>query len=233
MAKPAVLITGASRGIGRALAERFIAAGCQVAGCSRKEPETPLDGYRHFCLDVADEKAVKKLFADLRKEFGGLDILINNAGVASMNHSLLTPLSTVERVFKTNVEGTFLFCREAAKTMKNAGRGRIVNLTTVAVPLRLEGESVYAASKAAVESLTQILALEFAPFGVTVNAVGPTPVKDGGLIDSVPREKIDQLLARQAIPRMATFDDVYNVVEFFCREESDFITGQIVYLGGV
>jgi 3-oxoacyl-[acyl-carrier protein] reductase len=233
MAKPSALITGASRGIGRALAERFVSAGHRVAGCSRKEPERPLDGCRHFCLDVSDEKAVKKLFSEVRKEFGGLDVLINNAGVASMNHSLLTPLSTVERIFRTNVAGTFLFCREAAKLMKNAGRGRIVNLSTVAVPLRVEGESVYAASKAAVESLTQVLAREFAPFGVTVNAVGPTPVTEGGLIENVPRDKIDQLLARQAIPRMATFDDVYNVVEFFCREESDFVTGQIVYLGGV
>lgn len=228
-----MLVTGTRKGIGRHLAERYVARGWRVVGVSRGKPDWTLDGYDHHEADVADEKAVKALFLALRKQHGRLDALINNAGIASMNHVLLTPLETMESIFRTNVFGTFLFCREAARLMSQDKRGgRIVNFATVATPLKLEGEAAYAASKAAVVSLTEVLARELAPFAVTVNAVGPTPI-DTDLIRSVPKAKMDALIARQAIPRMGTMEDVANVIDFFLREESDFITGQVVYLGGV
>jgi 3-oxoacyl-[acyl-carrier protein] reductase len=116
--------------------------------------------------------------------------------------------------------------------MRATGGGRIVNVSTVAVPLRLEGEAIYAASKAAVETMTRILARELAPLGITCNAVGPTPIETD-LIRNVPREKIDRLIASQAIHRLGQPRDVANVVDFFLRPESDFVTGQVVYLGGV
>jgi 3-oxoacyl-[acyl-carrier protein] reductase len=181
---------------------------------------------------VADEAAVCDMMAAVRKEFGRLDALVNNAGIASMNHVLLTPVATVRKILETNVTGTFLFCRESAKLMRVGKAGRIVNFATVATPLKLEGEAAYAASKAAVESLTQVLARELAEYGITVNAVGPTPVMTD-LVRSVPKAKMDSLVARQAIRRFGEFRDVLNVVDFFLRPESDFVTGQIVYLGGV
>ena len=228
-----VLITGTRKGIGRFLAERYLDAGHQVIGCSRSDENViQHDNYRHVRLDVSDDEAVKKLFVNIRRDFERLDALINNAGVASMNHFLLTPRKTVDRVFETNFHGTFLFCQEAAKLMQRRKNGRIVNFSTVAVPLKLEGEAVYAASKAAVVTLTQVLARELAPYQITVNAVGPTPVQTD-LIRSVPDDKIQALLDRQAIRRFGEMDDVANVVDFFLRPESSFITGQIIYLGGV
>ena len=227
-----IVITGTRKGIGRYLAEQYLAAGDRVVGCSRDENDLQHENYRHHCLDVADEEGVKKLFNATRKEFGQLDVLINNAGIASMNHSMLTPLSTIERVLSTNVTGTFLFCREAARLMQKKQCGRIVNFATVAVPLKLDGEAIYAASKAAVVSLTEVLAREFAPLGITVNAVGPTPVKTD-LIRNVPEDKIQALLNRQAIPRFGEYRDVANVIDFFISSASDFITGQVLYLGGV
>ena len=228
-----MLITGTRKGIGRHLAERYAAQGWHVVGVSRGKADWKLANYEHHELDVADEKAVKQLFLDVRKAHGRLDALINNAGIASMNHVLLTPLATLQSIFATNVFGTFLFCREAARLMSSAKvKGRIVNFATVATPLKLEGEAAYAASKAAVVSLTEVLARELASLSITVNAVGPTPIETD-LIRSVPKAKMDALIARQAVPRMGTMDDVANVIDFFLREESDFVTGQVVYLGGV
>ncbi len=229
---PVTLITGASRGIGRYLAEHYLRIGHRVIGCSRREVDWDKDGYTHYTANVSNEKAVKRIFLEIRKSCGRLDHLINNAGIASMNHSLLTPLSTVHEVLNTNLVGTFLFCREAAKQMQKRGYGRIVNFTTVAVPLKLAGEAVYVASKAAVESLTQVLARELAEFGITVNSVGPVPIETD-LIRSVPKEKIDHLVSQQAIPLMGTVEDVANIVDFFLKQESGMVTGQTLYLGGV
>lgn len=227
-----ILVTGTRKGIGRFMAEQFLARGWIVAGCSRGASDLEHANYTHYQLDVADEKAVVSMLQNLRRQHGRLDALINNAGIASMNHALLTPGSTLKKVFATNVFGTFFFCREAAKLMGRRKTGRIVNFATVATPLKLEGEAVYAASKAAVVSLTEVLARELSPLGITVNAVGPTPVPTD-LVGSVPQEKMTALIARQAIPRYGTMEDVLNVCDFFLKEESDFITGQTVYLGGI
>ncbi|HXS83779.1 MAG TPA: SDR family oxidoreductase [Methylomirabilota bacterium] len=232
MSQRVMLITGTRKGIGRHLAEHYVAAGYHVIGCSRTAADWELPGYEHHCVDVADETAVQRLFQHIGTRHGRLDAVVNNAGIASMNHVLLTPLSTVRNVFSTNVFGTFLACREASRLMIRGGAGgRIVNFATVATPWDLEGEAAYAASKAAVESLTRVLARELAPFAITVNAVGPTPVATD-LIRSVPKEKIDALLARQAIHRMGEMRDITVVIDFFLQPESDFVTGQVLYLGG-
>ena len=229
---PTMVITGTSRGIGKYLAQHYVGQGFQVLGCSRSQVEWEAANYRHVCLDVFDEKAVKGMFADIRRTYKRLDVLINNAGVASMNHALLTPLKTAQKILNTNFIGTFLFCREAAKVMQRRRYGRIVNFVTVATPLKLEGEAIYAASKAAVLNLTQILAKELAEGGITVNAVGPGPVKTD-LIRAVPQEKLQHLLHQQAIHRFCEFEDVSNVIDFFIQPDSNFVTGQAIFLGGV
>jgi 3-oxoacyl-[acyl-carrier protein] reductase len=227
-----IVITGARKGIGRFLVEHYLRNGHHVAGCSRKESDLSHDRYTHYCLDVADETAVQQMFSDIAEKQGRLDVLVNNAGIASMNHVLLTSTSKAKEIIETNFIGTFVMCREGARLMKKNRFGRIVNLASVATPLKLEGEAVYAASKAAVISFTQVVAKELAAFGITVNAVGPTPI-DTDLIKSVPKEKLDQLIGLQAIKRTGTFSDVANVVDFLIRPESEFITGQVIYLGGV
>ena len=226
-----MLITGSRKGIGEQLVKHYVAKGVRVLGCSRKNVAYKFDNYQHFCLDVSDESAVKALFFNIKKSYGRLDCLINNAGIGLANHSLLTPNKSIQNIMGTNFTGTFLFCREGARLMKKNSFGRIVNLTTVAVPLKLEGEAVYSASKAAINSLTQILGKELAEFGITVNAIGPTPIKTD-LIRSIPKEKIESLINSLAIKRYGEIRDVINVIDFFIKPESDYLTGQIIYLGG-
>ena len=226
-----VVITGTRKGIGKYLAERFLAAGWVVAGCSRGEASISHDRYTHYRLDVSNEKEVVRMVREVARS-SGIDALVNNAGMAAMNHLLLSSGTAGRSIFECNFFGTFFFLREAAKIMQRVKRGRIVNFTTVAVALDLEGEALYASSKAAEERLTRVAARELGDFGITVNAVGPTPVKTD-LIRQVPADKIDALLSRQAIKRFGEMEDVARVVDFFLDEQNDFVTGQIIYLGGI
>jgi 3-oxoacyl-[acyl-carrier protein] reductase len=230
--RPVALITGTRKGIGRHLAEHLADRGYMVVGCSREMADWSIGNYEHVLADIAEESDVKRLFAHIQKQYRRLDVAINNAGIASMNHALLVPIATFDRLFAVNVRGTFLVCREAAKVMRTRRFGRIVNFTTIAAPLALEGESIYAASKAAVENLTRVLSRELASFGITVNAVGPSPIETD-LIRGVPKDALQKLLDRLAIRRFGTFADVANVVDFFINPGSDYVTGQILYLGGV
>ena len=223
-----ILITGSRKGIGRYLAETFLERGYKVLGCSRGDSDLDHEFYQHYKCDVSNETEVIKMIRLIGKNHGGIDILINNAGIASMNHILSTPGTTIKKLMDTNFTGTVLFCREVSKLMmRKKTKGRIINFSTVASPLNLEGEAIYASSKAAVQKFTQIAAKEFAPFNITVNCIGPTPIKTD-LIKAVPKDKIDLLLNSQAIK-----EDVLNVIDFFISNKSNFITGQTIYLGGI
>lgn len=227
-----ILITGTSKGIGKYLSEYYLEKGDTVIGCSRGKQSITHDRYTHYEGNVAEESDVKNIIRGVRKKYGNLDVLINNAGIASMNHLMLTPTKTMKKILDTNLTGVFLFTREAAKLLKKKGGGSIVNFSTVAFPLKLEGEAIYAASKAAVVNFTQISSKELAPWNIRVNAVGPTPIYTD-LIKGVPKNKIDELVNQQGIKRLGKFEDVSNVIDFFICDRSDFITGQVVYLGGV
>ena len=229
--QPVALVTGTRTGIGRYVAKQLVAAGYRVVGCSRQPADWKLEGYAHFQADVSDESQVKALLANIRRDYKRLDVTFNNAGVASMNHSLLMPAATLDRIMSVNVRGTFLVSRESAKLMRQKRWGRIVNLSTVAVPLSLEGEAAYVASKSAVEGLTRVMSREFAELGITVNAIGPGPIETE-LIRNVPKEAIESLLSRLPIHRMCRAGDVFHVLQFLIDRKSDSITGQVIYLGG-
>jgi len=227
------LITGTSQGLGQFLAQQYLAAGARVFGCAVVPDETLRhERYRFAQLDVTDEKAVAAWVQGAARQAGRIDILVNNAGVASMNHSLLMPAETAKRLLLVNTLGTFLASRECAKIMQRARFGRIVNFSSVAVPLRLEGEAMYAAAKAANEEFTRVFAREVAAFGITCNAVGPSPIPTD-LIRNVPKDRIDALVGRMAIKRLGSKEDLWPVISFLTSEEAGYITGQVIYLGGV
>ncbi len=225
-----LVLTGTSRGIGRYLAEHYCGQGWTVAGCARSESDFSHDNYHHQNVDVTSEDAVVAWISSIKKEFGRIDGVINNAGAANMNHALLTPGKTVDRLLEVNFKGTFLVCRETAKVMQRHKSGRIVNFSSVAVSLSLEGEAVYAASKSAVETYSRVLAKELAKLNITVNVIAPAPVKTD-LIAGVPEEAMRRLIDQLAIKRYATFEDIVNVTDFYLSPNSSFITGQVLTLG--
>ena len=226
-----MLITGASRGIGAHLRQRFRDQGAWVAACARSMTPAEDEGGWDQPVDVTDEGAVRGWVRGAYRRSGRLDVLINNAGAAQMNHALLTPLSALRGVLELNYLAAFSASREAAKLMRRARYGRIINLSTIAVPLLIEGEMAYAASKAALETATRVLAHELAPMGITCNLVGPSPV-DTDLIRGVPAPKLEALLRRFPLGEMASVEDVAYAIEVFARREAGQLTAQILYLGG-
>lgn len=231
MSDRVTIVTGARKGIGRFLAEHYTRLGHRVIGLSRTASDLAVENYEHMELDVADEAAVIKTFAGIRRNHKKIDHLLNVAGVAGMNHVLLTPGTALKSMFETNVFGTFFCSREAAKIMQKAQWGRIVNFSTVAVPLRLEGEAAYVASKAAVVALSQVMARELAPRGITVNVVGPT-VTDTDLVRTVPADRLESLLNRQAIPERGSMEDIAATIDYLLSDSARHITGQTLYFGG-
>ena len=227
-----MLITGTRKGIGRHLAETYACRGFIVEGCSRGGASFEAEGYTHTEMDISDEKAVKAWISGIARRHGRLDCVLNNAAVASMNHVLLTPAKTANRMLAVNVTATMIVCRDAAKVMMRRRYGRIVNFTTIVDPIGLAGEAIYAASKSAVKTFTRILAFELGAWGITCNSFGATPIMTD-MIKGVPQDKIDAVVNNLAIKRLGSLDDCVNVCDFFINPLSDNITAQVIYLGGV
>ncbi len=221
-----LVVTGASRGIGRYLCEQ-LSNEYEVVGLARNPPGDT--GFRFAKVDVTDndqiKAAIKKL--SLQRIYG----LINCAGIASMNLFMTTPQDTVRRIFEVNTIGTMNACSALLPSMIRYKEGRIINFSTIAVRLGLEGESVYAASKAAVEAFGRVLAKEVSKYSITVNTVSPNPIETD-LIAGVDKGKIDSLVDRQAVKRKGEVEDVLNVVRFYLDAKSSLITGQNIVLGG-
>jgi 3-oxoacyl-[acyl-carrier protein] reductase len=226
-----MVITGASRGIGRGLAEHFIARGYRVAGCSRG-PSTLTDPrYSHSLVDVADERAVRSWIRGIRNDLGVADVLVCNAGVAKAARLLtMTDGATLDEVVRSNVYGTFFVCREMARLMMAAGVGRIVTISSMAVGLHEEGTSAYGAAKAAIVEMTKVLARELAPHGITANVLAPSMYPSDAF--AALGEKVqDRARAKLTIQRTLTIAEIANVVEFFAAPESRAVTGQVIHLG--
>jgi len=223
-----VIITGASRGIGRYCANYLQATGYRVIGIARHaDPEA---AFEIRVGDVSDYESVSRAFHDIRRD-RSVFALINAAGIASMNLLLTTPPETIKRIVETNLLGTIYTSQLAAPALIRRGVGRIINFSTIAVAIGLQGESVYVASKAGVEGFSRSFSREMAPHGVTVNVIAPGPVQTD-LIAKVAPEKIQAVVDRQIIRRMAVAEDVLRVVLMLLAPESNMLSGQVFHIGG-
>jgi len=236
------IVTGAARGIGAALAQRLAADGFAVvvnyAGSAKAAAEVvgaiEAAGGRATAVqaDVADEAAARRLFDEALRVYGRVDVLVNNAGVMPPSMPVLvdTDDETFDQVFRVNVKGSFHMMREAAKRL--AQGGRIVNFSTSLVGLASPGYTVYAASKAAIETMTNILAKEMRGRGITVNAIAPGPTATELLTNGKTPEMLERLAKAAPLERLGTPDDIAAAVSFLVGRDGAWINGQTLRANG-
>jgi 3-oxoacyl-[acyl-carrier protein] reductase len=227
-----VVITGSSRGVGKSLALYFLSRGAQVIGLSRKEGSITHEKYQHYSVSVSDAKEVQATFVKIAKAFPRIDILINNAAVLTSRYSLIMPAANAQAMVDTNILGTFYVSRECAKIMQKSKFGRIINIGSMASALEPMGDSIYSACKAATISMAAVMAKEYASFQVTCNTVAITAIETD-MLAQLPRDKIDEIIQKLPVPRYATEEDVFNVIDFFSSERSSYISAQTIFLGGI
>jgi 3-oxoacyl-[acyl-carrier protein] reductase len=227
-----VLVTGSRRGVGRLISEHFLQHGAKVAGFARGEATFEHPNYVHFQVDVSDPAAVQKGFAALKKVTEVVHVVVNNAAVLTSQYAMIMPPAAAQAMINTNLLGTFMVSREASKMMRKTKWGRIINIGSMAASLEPIGDSVYAACKAGVSTLANVMARELAPLNVTCNTLGVSGIQSD-MLAQLPKEKIAAVIAGLPLPRFAEPDDILNVIDFFASDRSSYITAQTVFLGGV
>ncbi len=234
------LVTGASRGIGAAVAQRLARDGFTVvinysgnaAPAEELAREIEQAGGKALTAkaDVSEAQAVRRMFDAAETAFGGVDVLVNNAGIMMLASLAEADDANFDRQIAVNLKGTFNTLREAAKRLRDGGR--VINFSTSVVGLKLETYGVYAATKAAVETLTAIMAKEMRGRNITVNAIAPGPVATDLFLSG----KSDELIARMAkmnpLERLGTPEDIASAVAFLAGPDGGWINGQTLRANG-
>ena len=224
-----IIVTGASRGLGQAIAERLIEKGEDVIGLARSVSGITIDAIE---CDVSDYTSVKNASREIKRMKKPVKAFINAAGIASMNLAVTTDESTVQRLIQTNLVGTIYCCQTIAPIMLRQKYGSFINFSTIAVALSLKGESVYAASKAGVESFSRTFAREMADFNVRVNCIAPGPIRTD-LLRGITDIQIEKITSQQVIPKQFQKSDVCDLVELLLDEKAASLSGQVLNIGGV
>ena len=224
-----IIVTGASRGLGQAITERLIESGEDVIGLARNTSDLKINAIE---CDVSNYNSVKNASKEVRRMKKPVKAFINAAGVASMNMAVTTDESTVQKLIQTNLAGTIYCCQLFAPIMLRQKQGSFINFSTIAVALALKGESVYAASKAGVESFSRTFAREMADFNVKVNCIAPGPIRTD-LLRGITDTQIEKITSQQVIQKQFLKSDVCDLVELLLDGKASSLSGQVLNVGGV
>nr|WP_196107942.1 MULTISPECIES: SDR family oxidoreductase [unclassified Ochrobactrum] len=234
------IVTGASRGIGAAIAERLgrdgfkvivnYAGNAAMANAVVARIEATGGVALSAQADVADPVAVKKMFDAAETAFGGVDVLINNAGIMTLSPLAATEDLDFDKTVSVNLKGTFNTMREAGRRLRD--NGRIINFSTSVVGLKLENYGIYAATKAAVETLTAIMAKEMRGRNITVNAVAPGPTATDLFLDGKSEELVARMAKMSPLERLGTPEDIAGVVAFLAGPDGAWVNGQTLRANG-
>jgi glucose 1-dehydrogenase len=239
------LVTGGARGIGLAIAQRFVAEGAKIviADIDRSAGEAAAallgsTGCRFVSADVGARDDVERLIAETAKAFGGIDILVNNAGIVHAADFLDIAEADFDRVLRVNLKGAFLTGQAAAKKMVaqvKAGKppGAIINMSSINAVLAIPNQVPYCVSKGGIDQLTKVMALSLAPYGIRVNAIGPgsilTDILKTIVTDTESKRKI---LSRTPLGRIGDPEEIAAIALFLASGEASYITGQTIYADG-
>lgn len=235
------LVTGASRGIGRACALRLAKDGFTVMinyAHSAKEAENVLSLIQEnggdgmiYQADVSKLDDVKRMMRDVVKAYGQIDVLVNNAGIVRDEYVLMLNPDTLNACFDLNVKGYFYCAQQAVLKMFRRKCGAIINMSSVSGILALPGQSVYGATKGAINTMTATMAKELAPYGIRVNAVAPGFIETE-MLDALPPEKKEEYLNAIPLHRLGSVEDVAGVVSMLASDDAAYITGQVITVDG-
>lgn len=231
------IVTGSGKGIGKAIVNRLItenyfviAADTDAKSGKKLLAEFKKDKIQFAKADISKEKTVKNLFEKILKEYKSIDVLVNNAGIIRDNMIWNMSVEDFDLVSNVNLRGTWLMCREAAKTMKEQKQGRIINISSRAW-LGNRGQSNYSASKAGIIGLTRVLALELGKYNVLVNAIAPGLI-DTPLTQKLEKDILQKLIESQPTKAMGKPEDIAHAVAFLADEKTNFISGQVLHVDG-
>ena len=240
MSDKIAVITGASRGIGKAILKDMADAGYTVVGTATSDAGAA--GIREYIkelgasgdaavLNISDDSSITDFFAWLKSSFGGLAVLVNNAGITKDNIALRMKDDQWSDVIDTNLSGTFKMCKAALKMMLKPRYGRIINMASVSSVSGNAGQSNYAAAKAAVIAMSKSMAVEMAAYGVTVNCVAPgfTATDMVNAMDDKAKAMIEQIVPMK---RMATPEEIAFAVQFLASERASYVTGETIQVNG-
>ena len=237
MSDKVALVTGASRGIGRACAEELGRQGYKVAihyrgneEMARQLAET-IPGSKIFQADVAEEDQCKSLVKAVKQEFGRIDVLVNNAGMSIDQVLTFAKPADFTRLIDVNVKSVFNLSKLVSKVMIKQKKGSIINLTSVVGHTGNAGQSMYAATKGAINSFTKSIAADLAGFGIRANCIAPGFIETD-MTGALPQEVQDAILAKVPMKRLGNPQEIASVVQFLASDASSYVTGSTIHVNG-
>lgn len=228
-----ILITGASKGVGRALALQLADMGHILIGCSRSVGTLEHPNYSHIQTDITADGQVRELFGNILRTHNGLDVVINNAGHKKDSPALLATSRQALEMVGINLVGTIAVTREALKLMKRGRFGRVINISSIAVPLGSPGTAIYGATKSAVTQYGHAVVRELGGDDITVNTIGISIYEDSNMVENINPKALAAARAALVKPNAVTIDEISHAVEFFISDLAANVTDQVLFFGGV